>query len=117
MSAPETESRDFLVRAVAASRGNPLLERIRDKGAECLMAVYRVVKIALLHSIDNQAVARTVEPAHEILRDMASTVGAPATITYVGDTIFVCGQLLRASRGVYQSAIELGTLMARCGVS
>jgi HD-GYP domain-containing protein (c-di-GMP phosphodiesterase class II) len=75
------------------------------------------VKITLLHAIENQAVARTVEQSHEVLRDFATVTGAPATITYVGDTIFICGQLLRASRGVYESALELGTLMGRCGVS
>ena len=113
MSAP----RDFIAQAVAVGSGNPVLERIRDEGSSAVMAVYRLVKTALLHAIENQAVSQTIEQSHAVLTAFSTMAGGPATITYVGDTIFVCGQLLRASRGVYQSAIELGSLLSRCGVS
>jgi hypothetical protein len=110
-------SQDFIALAVAVTSGNPELERINERGAECVMAVYRLAKLSLLHALDNQAIARTVEQSHAVLRDFAVMANAPATISYAGDTIFICGQLLKASRGVYESAIELGDLMARCGVS
>jgi hypothetical protein len=51
------------------------------------------------------------------LRDFASLAGGAFTVTFVDDTIFVSGQLLRASRMVYELATELGELLGRCGVS
>src|SRR5690606_7871651 len=44
-------------------------------------------------------------------------VGNRITFTFVHDTIFVSGELLKAARGVYESATELGLLLKRCGVS
>jgi hypothetical protein len=108
---------DFLVHAVGGTSGNPVLERIRDKGSEVVLAIYRLAKTSLVHALDNQAITASVHATARTLRDFAAVVGGTVVLTYVGDTVFVCGQLLRASRGTYESAIELGGLLARAGAS
>lgn len=111
---------DFIALAAivsAVSAGNPDLERIHDRGAECVTAIYRLARLSLLHALDNPSIARTVEQSHAVLRDFAAMARTPVTVTFLGDTVFFCGQLLKASRDTYGSALELGGLLARCGVS
>jgi hypothetical protein len=108
---------DFLSHCQASSTGNPMLEQIKDRGADAVLAIFRLVKNGMVHAIDNQAVLQSAGQSRQILADFASVVGNNLSITFLGDTIFVCGQLLRASRAVYESAIELGEVFARCNVS
>ncbi len=108
---------DFLAACKASDSRNKSLEEIRDKGAEVILAIFRMLKNSLVHAIDNKAVQMTVKESHHIITDFAATVGGYVSITYVDDTIFVCGQLLRASRSIYESAMEVGKLFAICGVS
>ncbi len=113
----DREGEDFLARCTASGTTNPVLDEIHERSAEVLLAVYRLMKISLVHSLTNDAVTRTLEASHAILTSFAVSIGRRATITYAHDTVFVCGELLRASRGVYESASELGVLLGRCGVS
>ncbi len=108
---------DFLARCVAGTVGNPLLEQIRDRSAEVLLAVYRLLKISLVHTSENDAVRDAAAQSADILRTFSAEVGSAATLTFVDDSAFICGQLLRASRSVYESAEELGELLAKVGVS
>ncbi|HEX7480906.1 MAG TPA: hypothetical protein VF331_24100 [Polyangiales bacterium] len=108
---------DFLAACKASDSRNKSLEEIRDKGAEVILAIFRMLKNSLVHAIDNKAVQMTVKDSHQIITDFAATVGGYVSITYVDDTIFVCGQLLRASRSIYESAMEVGKLLGGCGVS
>lgn len=108
---------DFLVHAVSMTAHNPVLEGIRDGGAEVILGVYRLVKTSFVHALENQAVASAVRGLGHVLREFASTVGGPVVLTYLQDTIFVCGQLLRASRGTYEAAMELSGILLRAGVS
>jgi hypothetical protein len=108
---------DFLARCVSGTTGNPELEQIREKGADAVLAMHRLVKIVMFHAFENDAVKRTVEQSHSILSDFATLTGGTFSVTFVDDTIFVSGQLLRASRMVYESASELGSLFGRCNVS
>jgi hypothetical protein len=96
---------------------NPLAEQIRDKGAEVVLAIYRFAKNVLLHAIGNDAVVSAATQAVETLQAFSAEVGTGASVTFTEDTIFVCGQLLRASRGVYESATELGRMLGRLEVS
>lgn len=107
----------YLVHAVTGTTGNPILEHIKSLGAEVVLAIFRLVKIAIVHHIDNDAVTQTIERTHRTILDFTATVGANASVTFMDDTVFVCGQLLRASRGTYASALELGSLLEKCGVS
>jgi hypothetical protein len=94
-----------------------MLEQIRDRGSEAVLAVYRLVKNAMIHAVDNDAVRDTAKQSAEILRAFAGEVGMPVTLTFVDETVFVCAELLRASRKVYESALELGQILGRLEVS
>ena len=96
---------------------NARAEQIRDRGADVAMAVFRLSKNALLHSMENDAVVEAVNRAVELLQEFTKAVGTPVALTFADGTVFVCGQLLRASRGVYESAIELGKILDRAGAS
>ena len=108
---------DFLAACKATDSRNKALEEIRDKGADVILAVFRMLKNSLVHSLNNDAVRQTNHETHGIIRDFAETVGGYVSITYIEDTIFVCGQLLRASRSIYESAMEVGKLLDVAGVS
>ena len=77
---------DFLAACKASDSRNKSLEEIRDKGAEVILAVFRMLKNSLVHAIDNKAVQLTVKESHTIISDFASTVGGYVSITYVEDT-------------------------------
>jgi hypothetical protein len=108
---------DFLAACKASDTRNQALEEIRDRGADIILAVFRLLKNSLVHATDNRAVQLTVRETHAMVTDFAKVVGGYVSITYVEDTIFVCGQLLRASRSIYESAMEVGKLLHACGVS
>jgi hypothetical protein len=112
-----TDRGEFLARCVAGTSGNAALEQIRDKGADAVLALYRLVKIARIHSAENDAVVRTIDQSHGVLSEFAALAGGTASVTFVNDAVFVCGQLLRASRMIYESAADLGALLRRCNVS
>ena len=107
----------FLQACKASDSRNKSLEEIRDKGADVILALFRMFKNSLVHAIDNKAVQMTVKESHNILSDFASVVGGYVSVTYIEDSIFVCGQLLRASRSIYESALEVGKMLGTCGVS
>ena len=108
---------DFLAQCKASDSRNKSLEEIRDKGSEVILAAFRMLKNSLVHAIDNKAVVLTVKESHTIMHDFAAMVGGYVSITFVDETIFVCGQLLRASRSIYQSAMDVGKLLGVCNVS
>jgi len=111
------EKTQFLAACKATDSRNKALEEIRDKGSEVILAMFRMLKNSLVHALGNKAVQVTVKDTHGIVSDFASIVGGFVSITFVDDTIFICGQLLRASRTIYESAMEVGKMLAICGVS
>ncbi len=111
------QKHDFLAHCVAQTTGNPLLEEIRDRSADAALAVFRLAKNALVHAIENDAMVATAEQSRSVLANFTGEIGTGVVVTFLDDTVFVCGQLLRASRKVYEATIELGKLLARCGVS
>ena len=111
------ESQDFLAHCVAATTGNPLLEQIRDRSSEAALAIFRLCKNVLVHAIDNEAVVHTIEQTQQILTSFAQEIGSGVALTFAGDTVFVCGQLLRASRQIYEATMQLGQLLEKCNVS
>ena len=116
MTEPGT-SGGILGRLVAETSGNAAVETLRDRGSEAVLALYRLVKIGLMHSFENDAVGQTLDQTLGILQDFAGIAGGPVVVTFVEDTVFVCGQLLRATRSAFETAAELGVMLRRCGVS
>ncbi len=107
----------FLERCVAGTSSNAAVEAIRERGTEVVLSIYRLVKIGLIHSFDNDAVTKTLEQTRSVLQEFSGLAGGAVTVTFADDTVFVCGQLLRGSRAVFESAGELGDLLLRCDVS
>ena len=112
-----SDPKDFLAECAVAAGANPRLDRIRDRSAEVVLAVYRLLKNALVHAIDNDAVQETARTSAEVLGSFAAEVGSAATLTFVDDSVFVCGQLLRASLQVFHSAPEPALLLGPASVS
>lgn len=117
MNEESAKPQDFLAQCVAQTTGNPLLEEIRDRSADASLAVFRLAKNALVHAIDNDAMVSTAEQSRSVLAGFSAEIGTGVVITFLDDTVFVCGQLLRASRKIYEATMELGKLLNRCGVS
>lgn len=107
----------FLARFVAGTSANAAIETIRDRGTEVVLALYRLVKIGLIHSFENDAVGQTLDQTLAVLHEFSGLAGGTVVVTFVEDTVFVSGQLLRASRSSFETAAELGALLLRCGVS
>jgi len=112
-----TRRSDFLAACQAVQQRNLALEEIQNKGADVVLAFFRLVKNALVHKTDNEAMVKTASQTHRIAVDFAATVGGQVSISFVDQTIFICGQLMRAPRSIYESAIEMGLLLERCQVS
>jgi len=109
---------DFLDLCAAAGTSNPALEEIQQRSSEVVLAVFRLAKIVVVHAIDNDAVRKIVNNTHEILTTFSGLVGESVTITFVQEeSIFVCGELLRGTRAVYEAATELGSMLRTCDVS
>ena len=86
----------FLARCVAGpSSSNAAVEAIRERGTEAVLAIYRLVKIGLIHSFENDAVGQTLDQTLAVLHEFAGLAGGRVTVTFADDTVFVAGQLLR----------------------
>jgi hypothetical protein len=117
MATKTGEKPDFLASCKASDSRHKALEEIRDKGSDVVLGIFRMLKNSLVHHIGNDAVRATVKDSHQILTDFSAIVGGAVSLTFVDETIFVCGQLLRASRSIYESAMEVGKLLGAVGVS
>ncbi len=89
--------------------------RAREVGAAVVVAIYRLVKVALLHEPTNQALMRQVEQAHEAIKEYATRAGVHVSLLFSRRAVFVSGDLLKGSRSVYESALELGGILDWCG--
>ncbi|WP_437962913.1 DnaJ domain-containing protein (plasmid) [Sorangium sp. So ce119] len=92
-------------------------EQARDLAASVVQALFRLVKLSTLHSIDNQAMVRQVEETVSLIQDFGQRSGHNVSILFTRGSVFVSGQLLKANRAVYEGALELGDILARCGYS
>ncbi|WP_437763814.1 hypothetical protein WMF27_38915 [Sorangium sp. So ce281] len=80
--------------------------------------IYRLAKACLLHSDSNQAVLSLVPSAIDSIVQFCELSGSEAaTIVFAGNTLFLNGQMLRASRETYEVALELGSFFEACDVS
>ncbi|MEZ4297536.1 MAG: hypothetical protein R3B70_21425 [Polyangiaceae bacterium] len=89
----------------------------RDAGTDVVAALFRLVKLSTMHTTDNQAVVQKVEEMVEAVRNYGARAGRNISILFLDDTVLVGGLLLQANRSMYDCARELGSLLARLGVS
>ncbi|AKT37757.1 DnaJ domain-containing protein [Chondromyces crocatus] len=92
-------------------------EQARDLAAAVVQAIFRLVKAATLHAVDNQAVVRQVEETVSVIHDFGHRTGYNVSILFTRGSVFVSGQLLKANRSVYEGALELAEIFERCGYS
>ncbi len=91
------------------------LEHARDMGSATVQAVYRLLKLAQLHDLTNQAFVRQLEQTHETINEYATRAGAHFNVLFASKAVFVGGQLLKGSRATYDAATELGEMLEWCG--
>lgn len=89
----------------------------RELGASLVLAIHRLLKVAQIHALDNMAVLQQLDQTTEALRIFCTRVQGPATFLFAKNTVFVSGQLLKASRTEYEAALELGATLASVGAT
>ncbi len=89
----------------------------RELGAGLVLAIYRLAKVATLHSLDNMAVHQAIDQALETIRLFQARTGARMSMLFAKSTVFIAGQLMKGSRADYESALELGQMIKRFGYS
>ena len=92
-------------------------EHARELGANVVIAVYRLAKLAQVHDLQNQAFTRQLEQTHQVIGDYCLRSGMNVQVLFAHKAIFVAGQLLKGSRGAYEAASELGEIFDRLGGS
>jgi DnaJ-domain-containing protein 1 len=89
----------------------------RELATNVVIALFRLVKLSTLHSMDNQAMVRQVEETVLHVNEYCVRTEHNLSILFTHGSVFVGGQLLRANRGVYEGALELGQILAKVGAA
>jgi curved DNA-binding protein CbpA len=89
----------------------------RELGASVVTALFRLVKLATLHALDNQAVIRQIDDTVLLVNEYGARTEHNVSILFAHGSVFVGGQLLRANRGIYEGALELGDILAKVGAA
>jgi HD-GYP domain-containing protein (c-di-GMP phosphodiesterase class II) len=89
----------------------------RELGGSLVLAIHRLLRVAQIHAMGNMAVLQQLDQTSEALRIFCARAQGPATILFAKNTVFVSGQLLKASRTEYEAALDLGATLAAVGVS
>jgi tetratricopeptide (TPR) repeat protein/HD-GYP domain-containing protein (c-di-GMP phosphodiesterase class II) len=92
-------------------------EHARDAGASVVIAIYRLVKLAQMHDLSNQAFQRQLEQTTAQVHDYCLRSGSNVNVLFAQKAVFVAGQLMKGNRAVYDQAIELGDILEWCGGS
>ena len=90
-------------------------EHARDLGAGVVVAIYRLAKLGQMHDLGNQAFVRQLAETHKLIQEYALRAGGNVNILFAKRAVFVAGQLLKGSRGAYESASELAEILEWCG--
>lgn len=90
-------------------------EHARELGSGVVVGIYRLAKLAQLHDLSNQAFLRQLEQSHQTIQEYCLKSGGNVNVMFAHRAIFVAGQLLKGSRGTYESAGELGEILEWCG--
>src|SRR5262249_55665891 len=89
----------------------------RELSAGVVTALFRLVKLSTLHSLDNQAMVRQIDETVQLVSEYGQRTEHNVSILFAHGSVFVGGQLLRANRGVYEGALELGEILERVGAA
>ncbi len=93
-------------------------DRVRQAAVSSVLAIYRLLKASLLHSENNATIVALIQQTTDAIHDYCSLTGATRVrILFASSTVFVNGSLLRANQSSYESAIDLGAMLDKCGVS
>jgi hypothetical protein len=92
-------------------------QQARELGASLSLQVFRLLKIVGFHALDNMTVIQQLDQTIEALKAFGVATGEALTMLFAKGTVFVAGHLLKASRGEYEAALELGEMVRRLGVS
>jgi hypothetical protein len=90
-------------------------EHARDLGANVVLAIYRLAKLAQFHDLQNKAFQRQLEQTHAAIMEYGLRAGTNVCILFAEKAVFVSGQLLKGDRATYEQASELGGIMEWCG--
>jgi hypothetical protein len=88
-------------------------QQARELGASISLQVFRLLKIVGFHALDNMAVIQQLDQTVEALKAFGVATGEPLSMLFAKGTVFVAGHLLKASRGEYEAALELGEMVRR----
>ncbi|MCC6667891.1 MAG: hypothetical protein IT375_29375 [Polyangiaceae bacterium] len=114
MTEPAAETAQLLMRNVAELAQR---QQARERGSALASQIFRLLKVAQFHALDNMAFLQQLDQTVEALKAFGAQTGEPLTLLFAKSTVFVCGQLLKASRTEYESALELSELVRRLGVT
>lgn len=92
-------------------------EHARELGAGVVVALYRLIKLAQMHDLANQAFQRQLEQTHQLIGEYCLRAGAHVNILFALKAVFVAGQLLKGNRSAYEAATELGAVTEQLGGS
>lgn len=91
--------------------------RSRELGGPLVLHLFRLLKLAQMHSLENQAVRTQLDEAAAAFLDYRLKSGEAAAFFFARGVVFFGGEPLKAPRSAYESALELGAMMKRCGGS
>lgn len=94
------------------------LALVREGAATVVNSLYRLIKACQFHAGTNEAVIASATRAAEAVAAYCSAARVDAvTLVFLGDAVFVNGQILKTSRETHALAIELGQMLEHCNVS
>ncbi len=92
---------------------------LREAAATLVHGVYRLVKASLFYTdASNDAITNLTTAATGAVAQFCKVAGADAaSITFIGDAVFVNGQILKASRETHALTEELRGMLEPCEVT
>lgn len=91
--------------------------KARELGTTLALQIFRLLRVSQFHALDNMAVLAQLEQCVEAIRAFGAQTSEPLSLLFARGTVFVAGQLLKASRNEYEAALELGAMVERLGLS
>lgn len=92
-------------------------QQARELGSSLARNIFRLLKVAQFHALDNMAFLQQLDQTVEALGVFGTQTGEPLSLLFTKSTVFVSGQLLKASRAEYEAALELSEMVRKLGVT